>query len=124
MLTFPTPQVTPRWRSALVSATQNSQPGSTRFGRVATLIIPRVYLSDYYTARDGDELSRLGITHVLSVLEQAPSLPTLILDNHKLHVSLADQPNADILSQLESTTTFIREALAENETNTVLVRLP
>jgi len=116
------PQTTPHWRAALVSVTHDGRPGS-KFGRCASLIVPRVYLSDYYTARDENELSRLGITHVLSVLEHTPILPERIMNTHKLHVPLADQPNADILSQLERTTAFIQEALAENEKNIILVRV-
>ncbi|KAF8075036.1 protein-tyrosine phosphatase-like protein [Lyophyllum atratum] len=119
MLSFPAP----RWRAALTSVTvqKTGRPAGSRFGRTASLIVPRVYLSDAFTARDEAELIRLGITHVISVLEYNPTIPDIIPEERKLHIRLADQPNADILSHLPETTQFITLALAENEANKVLV---
>jgi hypothetical protein len=39
-----------------------------------------------------------------------------------MHISIADQADADILQYLTQTTAFITAALAENEENSVLVR--
>ncbi|KAG6910211.1 hypothetical protein DXG01_012346 [Tephrocybe rancida] len=117
MLSFPSPN----WRIALNSVTVPHRPPGSRFGRVASLIVPRVYLSDAYTAKDKNELAQLGITHVISVLDYSPTIPDIIPQERKLHVALADRPEVDILSHLPSTTEFITAALAENEDNKVLV---
>lgn len=119
MLSFPAPS----WKTHLttVAKSKEKRPPGSRFGRTASLIIPRVYLSDYFTARDSDELIRLGITHVISVLEQDPNIPECILEEQKLHLRLADSADVDILEHLDRTTDFITSALAENETNKVLV---
>lgn len=123
MLSFPAPS----W-GIPVADEQPQPPGPTkadsaspRYGRTATLIVPRLYLSDYYTAQDEAELSKLCITHVLSVTDMNPVLPELISANNRLHVRLADRSDVDILSHLEKTTAFIRDALNENEVNRVLV---
>ncbi|GLB41747.1 putative protein-tyrosine phosphatase family. Non-receptor class dual specificity subfamily protein [Lyophyllum shimeji] len=119
MLSFPAQN----WRTALTKVTveKTNHPPGSRFGRAASLIIPRLYLSDVFTAGDEATLTRLGITHVVSVLEYEPNIPEIIPRERKLHVRLADQSNADILSRLPETTEFITSALAENETNKVLV---
>lgn len=120
MLSFPTP----RWKTALTTVAKSNEkrPPGSRFGRTASLITPRVYLSDYFTARDTDELIRLGITHVISVLEYDTDIPECIPEEHKLHLRLADSMDVDILEHLDGTTDFIISALAENEMNKVLVR--
>lgn len=117
MLSFPVQN----WETAVNSTKKSGlQPGS-RFGRSASLIVPRVYLSGYSTASDAEELSRLGITHVVSVLEHAPNIPDSIAAKNKLHVCVADQPEEYILAHFEETTEFIRSALAESKKNNVLV---
>ncbi|KAL1714029.1 protein-tyrosine phosphatase-like protein [Schizophyllum commune] len=110
------------WQLAYRAATSHiSTDGDARFGRTASLITPRLYLSDYFTARDEDTLARLGITHVVSVLEMEPMLPAIIPAENRLHVKLLDNTGEDILSRLDETTEYIRSALAENEHNKVLV---
>jgi atypical dual specificity phosphatase len=99
---------------------RNGAPKS-KLGRAASLIVPRVYLSDYFTARDPEVLNRLGITHVISVLEQDTNIPDLIPLEHKLHIRIPDQADADILVHLDQTTEFIITALVENASNKVLV---
>uniref|UniRef100_A0A0W0FXK6 Uncharacterized protein n=1 Tax=Moniliophthora roreri TaxID=221103 RepID=A0A0W0FXK6_MONRR len=91
--------------------------------RDASLIIPQLYLSDFVTARDSAEISRLGITHVVSVLEFDMDIPECIPDSHKMHVRIADRSDVDILVHLEQTTEFIRKAIEESPNNNVLVRL-
>ncbi|KAG6853635.1 hypothetical protein C0991_002695 [Blastosporella zonata] len=117
MLSFPTP----KWKSPLKSVIEEKRPPGSRFGRVASLIVPRVYLSDAYTAKDESELARLGITHVVSILDYPPTIPDMIPTERKLHIALADRPDADILSHLPSTTEFITLALAAHKENKVLV---
>jgi len=117
MLSFPAQN----WKTAIDSTKKSDLPPGSRFGRSASLIVPRVYLSGYYTARDAEELSRLGITHVVSVLEYVPDIPDNIAAQNRLHVCVADQPEEYILAHFEETTEFIRSALAESKSNNVLV---
>ncbi|KAF8493217.1 protein-tyrosine phosphatase-like protein [Russula emetica] len=88
--------------------------------RVASKIAPRLYLTCLATAKDVAQLADLGITHVVSVIENAPAFPS----KHPLrtlHVSVSDYDGEDILSHLPVTTSFIRGALAENPKNRILV---
>ena len=89
--------------------------------RVASLIAPRLYLTCLSTAENANQLASLGITHVLSVIEDEPSFPSSI-PLRKLHVSISDHQDSDILKYLPATTSFIRGALAESRSNRVLVR--
>jgi hypothetical protein len=89
--------------------------------RVASRVAPRIYLTCLATAKDAKQLSQLGITHVVSAIENAPTFPP----SHPLrtlHISISDYDGEDILSHLPATTSFIRGALAESPTNRVLVR--
>ncbi|KAN0129837.1 Protein-tyrosine phosphatase-like protein [Lactarius tabidus] len=88
--------------------------------RVASQIAPRLYLTCLSTARNANQLASLGITHVVSVLEDAPSFPSSI-PLRKLHISIPDYEDEDILKHLPATTAFIRGALAESRSNRVLV---
>ncbi|KAI0046975.1 phosphatases II [Auriscalpium vulgare] len=81
-------------------------------------IVPRLYLSDLFTARSEADLERLGITHVLSVLDFHPVIPPHVV---AVHIPLADRSDANILEHLDATTTFIRDALAAAPQNRVLV---
>ena len=102
---------------ALVPALVASRTGT----RHATLILPRLYLSNYTIATNVSELEALGITHMVSVMDFAPeACPPHV---KRLHVKLQDTASANILQHLERTTEFIRDALRENENNKVLVRL-
>ena len=115
----PTPQ------TALLAAAQQPivpQESSSPFyrGRAANEVIPRVYLTDLFTARNETQLSALGITHVVSVLEHAPRFP----ETHSLrtlHIPLSDSAYEDILAHLPTTTAFIRDALAESPDSRVMV---
>ena len=89
--------------------------------RVASKIAPRLYLTCLSTAKDVNQLTSLGITHVLSVLEDAPSFPSS-LSLRTMHVSISDYDSEDILKHLPATTAFIRGALAESPNNRVMVR--
>ncbi|KAF5344271.1 hypothetical protein D9758_012332 [Tetrapyrgos nigripes] len=112
----------------------------------ASLILPQLFLSDYSTALDVKELSRLGITHVLSVVGFEPGIPDTVpvlvstsSDNtkptssaqqstassrrtlKKLHIALEDTPQANLLGRLEETTEWIKKAIEESKDNKVLV---
>ncbi|KAH9056735.1 protein-tyrosine phosphatase-like protein [Lactarius vividus] len=88
--------------------------------RVASKIAPRLYLTCRSTASDAAQLTSLGITHLLSVLEDAPTFPSSVR-LRRLHVSISDYESEDILTHLPSTTSFIRGALAESRSNRVMV---
>ncbi|KAG7093972.1 hypothetical protein E1B28_007602 [Marasmius oreades] len=106
-----------RWARVRTSTTTiNTSP---RLG--ASLIVPQLYLSDYFTAQDSSQLSRLGITHVISVLEFDVQIPEFIHEGNRMHIRIADRPDSDILIHLEKTTEFIRMAIKENKDNCVLV---
>lgn len=116
----PTPQ------TALLAAAQQPivrQESSSFFDRShsASEVLPRVYLTDLFTARDEAQLSALGITHVISVLEHAPMFPPTHLIQ-TLHIPLSDSSDEDILVHLPATTSFIHDALAESPDSRVMVR--
>lgn len=117
MLSFPSS----KWTHA-VAATNTSKRNTAR-SHVADLIIPRLYLSDYYVAKDSAELTRLGVTHVISVLEYDSEIPDCIPSSRKLQVRLADRGEEDLLIHFPKTTEFIASALAENDSNKVLVSI-
>ena len=86
-------------------------------------IIPRLYLGDLFHVTDESILTRLGITHVVSVLETSPSFnfknelgDRLV----KLHIPLRDSALVNIQKHFDTTTRFIRSAL-EDPNSVVLV---
>ncbi|KAF8967678.1 protein-tyrosine phosphatase-like protein [Flammula alnicola] len=119
MLSFPAQN----WEKALTAtrASRHKPPRNSGYGRLASRITSRLYLSDYYTAHDAEKLTMHGITHVISVIECKPNIPEIIPHDRILHIPIADQPEANILEHLDATTTFIIKALEENESNKVLV---
>ena len=120
MVSFPAQN----WQNALRATKASPAPsGNTTFGHLASQITPRIYLSDYWSARDAAKLESLGITHIISVLEFTPDLPEIIPQDQRLHVVLADNREAKILDHLDATTAFIAKALAENDDNKILVSL-
>jgi len=95
-----------------------STPGNNK--RAASKIAPRLYLTCLATAKDVTQLANLGITHVVSAIEAAPTFSSTY-PLRTLHISVSDYDGEDILSHLPSTTSFIRGALAESPNNRVLV---
>ena len=90
----------------------------------ASLILPRLYLSDLATARRSGVLLDLKVTHIVSVMERAPKFTKDKATTERcsiLHVPLQDSFSVDVLSHLDETTAFIREALAQEDA-VVLVR--
>ncbi len=86
----------------------------------ASEILPRVYLADLDTACDETKLAALGITHVISVIEEAPRFPPT-RSLRTLHIPLSDSAKENILPYLPTTTSFIFDALAESPDSRVLV---
>lgn len=118
MLSFASPSLQP----AILA--QNPRKGFLGSGqaRTASLIVPRVYLSDYSTAHDEKKVTALNITHVLSLLDTDPIIPDCIPADRRLHITVADRSDVDISQYLTQTTEFITAALVESEENNVLVR--
>lgn len=130
MLSFPNQA----W-SHEVQTVRRSPLDALHAGRAASEIMPRLYLSDLFTARDKDTLRRLGITHIITLLEHdhryvvaTEEEETSLEDDQvgrprirRMRVGIADRPDVDILSWLDKTTEFIETALLENATNAVLV---
>jgi atypical dual specificity phosphatase len=85
--------------------------GGLKFEREASQILPNLYLSDAMTARWGDTLDRLGVTHVVCVLEEPVTYPRTKQDIKILHIPVSDEPSSDLLSYFENATEFISEAL-------------
>lgn len=88
-----------------------------------SLIIPRLYLGDFFNASDEETIERLGITHILSALESEPTMvPSQVGGRkiQKLHVLLTDIPRSNISRHFESTTKWIAGAL-NDPTSVVLV---
>ncbi|KAI0251776.1 protein-tyrosine phosphatase-like protein [Lactifluus subvellereus] len=115
----------PTWQTSLLSAAQqrSGRRGSSSIldrRRTASEVLPRLYLTDLFTARDETQLSSLGITHVVSVIEHAPAFPQT-QSLRTLHIPLSDTSDQDILAHLPVTTSFIRDALAEGPDSRVLV---
>jgi len=113
-----------RWTTAINLATESKPKTVGRlagpFG-MASMITPRLYLSGYRAAGNTENLQALGITHVISIVDFDPNIPNYIPSANKLHIRLFDLETEDLLTYLPSTTDFITQALAENESNKVLV---
>ena len=108
------------WQTSLIAAAQQRSGRPIRLGRVASEVLPRLYLTDLFTARDEAQLTSLGITHVVSVLERPPTLPQT-QSLRTLHIPLSDSTDQDVLTHLPVATSFIRNALAEDPNSRVLV---
>jgi len=89
---------------------------------MASEVLPRLYLTDLFTARDEAQLTSLGITHVVSVIEHAPIFPKT-QSLRTLHIPLSDSSDEDILAHLPVATSFIRNALAEDPDSRVMVSI-
>jgi atypical dual specificity phosphatase len=110
MLSFPQQ----RWQLAR-SLTQ------VQSGEPVHLIVDRLYLGSWEAATDKEKLVELGITHVISVFEQSPNIPEVVLRDNLLHIRISDTAVTDILCHLDKTTDFIRSALGSDKKNKVLV---
>jgi len=114
------------WQTSLFAAAQQRsgrRPSLRRGHIMASEVLPRLYLTDLFTARDEAQLTNLGITHIVSVIERAPALPQT-QSLRTLHIPLSDSADQDILTHLPVATSFIRNALAEDPNSRVLVSFP
>ncbi len=111
------------WQTSLIAAAQQRSGRRVTLRRghmMASEVLPRLYLTDLFTARDEAQLTSLGITHVVSVIEHAPTLPQT-QSLRTLHIPLSDNADQDILTHLPVATSFISNALAEDPNARVLV---
>ncbi|TCD69140.1 hypothetical protein EIP91_008616 [Steccherinum ochraceum] len=106
------------WQTARLTSTKKRDQDHI-FGPSASLIVPRLYLSNFFYARSTEALKEDGITHIVSVLEQKPVYAPFLKGT--LHISLTDTSEANILRHLDTTSEFIKDALAESPENKVLV---
>lgn len=94
-------------------------PPHVRWTLQANEVSDRIYVSDLYTATSKTALTDLGITHVISILQNEVTLPVAVKSHLQLH--LADVPKSNILQHFNETTHFIRDALSSSEDHRVLV---
>jgi len=115
MLSFPAQP----WQTARNAVTLQNTRSS-----IASTISPitrRLYLSGYRPVSNPEELKRLGITHILSVLNMDLDIPSCIPQHRKLHIRVDDRSDEDISAHFDAAVKFINTALAENDANRVLV---
>jgi atypical dual specificity phosphatase len=89
-------------------------PIMSPFGQLeqeASQILPNLFLSDALTARWGGTLDRLEITHIISVLEEPITFSRTKHPLKLLHIPASDDVNTDLLSFMDQTTKFIKEAI-------------
>lgn len=91
----------------------------TDFRPQASKILPRLYLSDMYTATDPITLKRLGITHVVSVVEYMWHEYPADIAHHC--VPIHDNPASDIESLFDAVIAWIKRAMDAGEDSRVLV---
>lgn len=81
-----------------------------------TEIIPRLYISDIYSAENTHTLDSLGITHVLSAMCGTVVIPHNTPNGtHIQHckIPLVDTPFSELAGFLPTSTSFVREALRD-----------
>ncbi|KAG6335270.1 hypothetical protein ID866_3826 [Astraeus odoratus] len=110
------------WQAAFFRQTINRRPKATAegYGRVASPITPRLYLSDLSTARSPGKLKHLGITHVVSAIE-ADVRKEFDKGIVVMHVPVRDSSDTRISDWFDSVVKFIRDALDADKHNKVLV---
>ncbi|KAH9913996.1 protein-tyrosine phosphatase-like protein [Epithele typhae] len=64
-----------------------------------------------HVTREVSELIALGVTHVVSLIEERPRYPRGKL--RTLHIAVEDVEDADILQHLDATSSFIKHALED-----------
>jgi len=85
----------------------------------ATEIIPRLYVTDMYTATDAPTLERLRITHVVSVVDQE-TYPYPSNVKH-LHLPIADEISSNMARYFDDVVEWIKNAMDEDESANVVV---
>ena len=84
-------------------------------------VYPRIYMSGYGPAKDWITIKSLAITHILTVTPYANPLFKEEGVKYLIFDEISDNGAQQILQYFERSNEFIRNALAENETNKVLV---
>lgn len=118
MISFPSSS----WQSSLIQKTTSRRPrddADPSHGRAVTSITPRLYLTDYYTARTPGKLASLGITHIVSAIEFDI---TDIFPPHiqVLHVPVRDAAEEQICRWFDPVVKFMKEALDKEDTKVLV----
>ncbi|KAJ7613010.1 protein-tyrosine phosphatase-like protein [Roridomyces roridus] len=74
-------------------------------------LTPHLSVADLAFAEDATQLRRMGITHVVSVLDGQIHIPSHIPKAHHLHVPLGDTPFAELVGALGPIVSFVSNAL-------------
>jgi len=99
------------WPANISSATPVRTQSPSR-NPLVTEIIPRLYISDLYSAENPAILTSLGITHVLSAMPGYIAIPPHLSLRHA-QIPLDDLPFAELVEHLPKSTSFLREALRD-----------
>lgn len=118
MISFPSTS----WQSSLIQKTTSRRPRNDEdpsHGRAATAITPRLYLTDYHTARTPGNLARLGVTHVVSAIDFDI---TDVFPPHVqvFHVPVRDLAEEQICGWFDPVVEFIKEALDKEDTKVLV----
>ncbi|KAH7054676.1 phosphatases II [Auriculariales sp. MPI-PUGE-AT-0066] len=76
-------------------------------------ILPGLFLGPWEYALEAEDLTRAGITHVLSVgrMPKSLAIPDFIVAKNRLMLPILDAPMFDILQHLPRCVEFVRQAL-------------
>ncbi|KAG1726086.1 protein-tyrosine phosphatase-like protein [Suillus paluster] len=118
MISFPSNS----WQSSFIQKKTSRRPRNDNdpsHGRAATAITPRLYLTDLYTARLPGNLTRLGITHIVSAIDFDI---TDVFPRHVqvLHVPVRDSADVQICEWFDPVVKFIKEALDKEDTKVLV----
>lgn len=87
----------------------------------ANEIIPRLYVSDMYTATDAPTLERLQITHVVSVVTDIGTYYPYPPNVKLLHLPIIDTISSNIARYFDDAVEWIKNAMDEDESANVVV---
>ncbi|OJA21558.1 hypothetical protein AZE42_03247 [Rhizopogon vesiculosus] len=119
MISFPSTS----WQSSLIRKTTSRRSSKNDadllHGRAASAITPRLYLTDYHTARTPGKLARLGVTHVVSAIDFdiTGMFPPQV---QVLHVPVRDTVEEQICEWFDCVVEFIKEALDKEDTKVLV----
>ena len=79
-------------------------------------------MSDRYSAESWELIKQTGITHIVSVLPKQLDAPFASKGVKYLQLDgIVDKEEQDLMPYFDQSNEFIQQAMAENETNKVLV---
>ncbi|KAI0683345.1 protein-tyrosine phosphatase-like protein [Cytidiella melzeri] len=78
-----------------------------------TEIIPRLYMSDLAAAESPTIITHFGITHVVSVMRGAVSLPATPIPLSWLQIPITDNPFSELAEHLPGAVSYISRAMQD-----------